>query len=139
MFRGLVPFVKNTRDMESFLDKMFHESFDLSPSVTDIKVDIKELDSEYLLEAEVPGVNKDQINIDYQNNYLTISVENVNEVNEERENYIRRERSVGRTSRSFYVENIQHEGIQAKYENGLLKVILPKDKNAPKRKSIDIQ
>lgn len=139
MFRSLVPFVKNTRDMESFFDRMLHDNLGLSPAVTDMKVDIKELENQYLLEAEIPGVNKDQINIDYENNYLTISVENIHEVNEEKENYIRKERRVGKTSRSFYVENIRYEDIQAKYENGLLKVTLPKDGNSPKRKRIDIQ
>lgn len=125
--------------MESFFDRMFHDNFGLAPAVTDMKVDIKELENQYLLEAEIPGVNKDQINIDYRDNYLTISVENIQEVNEEKENYIRKERRVGKTSRSFYVENIRYEDIKAKYENGLLKVTLPKDENAPKRKRIDIQ
>ncbi|QEK12854.1 Hsp20/alpha crystallin family protein [Crassaminicella thermophila] len=139
MFRGLIPFSNGSRDVENFFEKMFEDHFGFPTLSTGMKVDIKENEKEYILEAEIPGANKEQIHIDYQNNYLTISVENINEVKEERENYIRRERKVGKSSRSFYIENIQHDNIFAKYENGILKVVLPKDENHRKRKRIEIQ
>ncbi len=140
MFGDLVPFNRRAREIESFFDKMFDSDFPfsfLNPS--DMKVDIKEYEKEYVLEAEIPGVNKEQIHIDYQQNYLTISVENREELNEERKNYIRRERKFGRSSRSFYVEGIQEDKISAKYENGILTVLLPKSKDAKPRKRIEIQ
>jgi HSP20 family protein len=140
MFGDLVPFNRRAREIESFFDKMFDSDFPfsfLNPS--DMKVDIKEYEKEYVLEAEIPGVNKEQIHIDYQQNYLTISVENREELSEERKNYIRRERKFGRSSRSFYVEGIQEDKISAKYENGILTVLLPKSKDAKPRKRIEIQ
>lgn len=142
MFRGLVPF-RNSNNIERAFDRMlrdFHDDFGLSALTSDIKVDIRETDKDYVLEADIPGVNKEQIHVDYDNNYLTVSVENVQEVNNEGKNYIRKERKVGRTSRSFYVENIREDQIIAKYDNGVLKVQLPKDENAKTKKNkIEIQ
>lgn len=139
MFGGLVPFNRRTREMENIFEKMLYEDFGLSSLSTGMRVDIKEEENQYILEAEIPGVDKEQIHIDYRNDYLTISVENRVEVNEERDHYIRRERKMGRTSRSFYVENIRSEGIQAKYHNGILKIVLPKDENKKTAKRIEIQ
>lgn len=139
MFGGLVPFNRRTREIENIFERMLHEDFGLPALSTGMRVDIKEEEKQYVLEAEIPGVDKEQINIDYRNDYLTISVENTEELNEERDHYIRRERKMGRTSRSFYVENIRSEGIQAKYENGILKIVLPKDENKKTTKRIEIQ
>ncbi|HHY90630.1 MAG TPA: Hsp20/alpha crystallin family protein [Clostridiales bacterium] len=140
MFGNLVPFNRRGREIENFFDRMFDSDFPfsfLNPS--DMKVDIKENEKEYILEAEIPGVNKEQIHVDYQQNYLTIAVENREEINEERKNYIRRERKIGRSSRSFYVEGIEEDNISAKYENGILTVLLPKSKDAKPHKRIEIQ
>lgn len=139
MFGGLVPFGRRTREMENIFERMLQEDFGLSAISTGMRVDIKEEEKAYVLEAEIPGAEKEQISIDYRNDYLTISVENKVEVNEERENYIRKERKMGKTSRSFYVENIRSEDIQAKYENGILKVLLPKDEHKKTSKRIEIQ
>ncbi len=140
MFNSLVPFSRNLHNFDSLVSRLFDDSFNLPNTLpSDLKVDIKDNESEYILEAEVPGVNKEQIKVDYQNNYLTIGIESRNEVNEENENYIRKERSSRRMSRSFYIEDINQENIRASYENGILKIQLPKDKKAPTRKSIEIQ
>lgn len=140
MFNSLVPFSRRSmQNIDSLFDKFFDDSFNLPYVSSNMKVDIKDNETQYVIEAEIPGVNKEQIKVDYQNNYLTIGVESLNEVNEEKENYIRRERSSSKMSRSFYIENIDHEDIQASYENGVLKVMLPKDKKAPSKKTIEIQ
>ncbi len=140
MFGNLVPFSKGRRDIENLFDKFFQDDFGFFPITTSgIKVDIVENDKEYIVNAEIPGVNKEQININYQQNYLTLSVENEDEIKEEKANYIRKERRSGKMSRSFYIENIQEDSIKAKYENGLLQIILPKDGNAKPKKRISIE
>ncbi|RKD34712.1 Hsp20/alpha crystallin family protein [Thermohalobacter berrensis] len=135
----LVPFNRRMREIEKMFDKMVSDNFLNITSLNDIRVDIKENDNEYLLEAEIPGVEKEQIEIKYNNNYLTISVERKDEIKEEKENYIRRERRMGKTSRSFYVDGVDEDKIKAKYNNGILKITLPKSKNNRKGRSIDIQ
>ncbi|KXG75478.1 Hsp20/alpha crystallin family protein [Thermotalea metallivorans] len=139
MFGGLVPFGRRPRDLEQFFERMLQDDFGLGYFSTGIKVDVKENDKNFVVEAEIPGVNKDQIHLDYNNEYLTISVEDNQEIREERENYIRRERRSGRMSRSLYVGNIDEDQISAKYVNGVLTVTLPKTKNAKARKRIDIE
>ncbi|KAB3529201.1 Hsp20/alpha crystallin family protein [Alkaliphilus serpentinus] len=140
MFRDLVPFNRGRKEMESFFDRFFHnDGFMPVSSGMGMKVDIKENDNEYLVEAEIPGVDKEAIQLDYQNGYLTISVENNEEYNEERENYIRKERRSGRVSRSFYVEDINEEKIEAQYRDGILKITLPKSGEKKKKNRIEIQ
>jgi len=107
-------------------------------SANPIKADIKESENEYIIEAEMPGVKKDEIKLNYKDDILTISYEKEEKSEEEKDNYIRRERSYGTCSRSFYVENIDSEGIKAKHENGILSITLPKD-NSKKEKNKTIE
>lgn len=140
MFNNLVPFqTRRTRDIDTLFDRFLQDSF-FTPSVNSgIKVDIKEEDNQYLLEAEIPGVKKDQIKVDYDRNYLTISVEQQEEINEEKDHYICRERRLGKTSRTFHAKDIDPDGIEAAYEDGVLKVTLPKTKEAQRKTSIEIK
>ncbi len=91
-----------------------------------IRADIKENDSEYIVEAELPGVTKEEIVVEFKEDVLTISGQKQKEIDEEKENYVRRERKLGKVSRSFYVQNIHSDGITADYKDGVLKIILPK-------------
>ena len=75
-------------------------------------------------------MKKEDINIEYNQNYLTISAKKNDEKEEKKENYIRKERSYGEVSRSFYVGNVDKEQIKAKFENGVLEVTLPKEQKA---------
>jgi len=103
------------------------------------RADIKENEKEYIVEAELPGFNKDDIQIDLVDDRLTISARKNEEVNEERDNYIRRERRVGQVSRSFWVSGIKNDEVKAEYKNGLLRIILPKDNEGNRRgRRIDI-
>lgn len=123
---------------EDFFDDVFFPGF--FPAGNPIRADIRETDKEYIIEAEVPGARKEDIRIDLKDDVLTISVQRNEVINEERENYIRRERRYGTCSRSFYVDNIRPDDVKAKYNDGILTIILPK---AESRKSsgrrIDIQ
>lgn len=132
---GLTPYGKNQNlsrqhdpwDFGGFMEDFFKDSaFPAFYGGRDIKVDIREDEKEYIVEAELPGANKDEINIDLHNDQLTISVQKNEQVNEEQNNYIRRERRSSSLSRSFYIENVMEENVNAKFENGLLTIVLPK-------------
>lgn len=124
---GIEKKSKDIFDVERLFESFFNDSF--FPTLYgsgNMKVDIMENEKEYLLEAELPGVQKHEIGIDLRDDRLTISVQRNEEINEEQENYIRRERKTGALSRVFYISNVKQEGVKAKYANGILKVTLPK-------------
>jgi len=122
---------------ENFFNDSFFSAFSSSHS---IKADIRENEKEYIVDAEIPGAKKEDIKLDLRDDTLIISVEQSEQVNEERENYIRRERRYGSVSRSFCVENVKNEAVTAKYDNGILSIVLPKDeKGRNNRHRIEIQ
>ncbi|WP_088186132.1 Hsp20/alpha crystallin family protein [Desulfosporosinus sp. FKA] len=104
-----------------------------------LKVDIRDNINEYILEADLPNVNKENLNVSFEDNVLTISVEQDKQVKEEKENYIRRERYPQSISRKFVFDGIKSDGIQAKYENGVLVVTLPKRVVQDTNRKIEIQ
>jgi HSP20 family protein len=91
------------------------------------KVDVKDHEKEYVVEAELPGVKKEDITLNIENDLLSISVNTTMEKNEERKQYIRKERSFGSYSRNFRLDGIKEEGVRAEYKDGILSVYLPKD------------
>ena len=135
MFK-LVPYRKNTLSrtediFNDFFDGFFNDDFFTPMRALDnrfggFKVDVSEQDDKFLIEADLPGIDKENVKIEYDNKYLTISArrEESKEVNEE--NYLRRERQCGEYRRSFYIDNIQSEDIDATFKNGVLKVELRK-------------
>ncbi|TDX51668.1 Hsp20/alpha crystallin family protein [Orenia marismortui] len=98
------------------------------------KTDIRKRKNDYLIQAELPGVKKEDINVEVDEDYLTISAIILEINTEENESYIRKERRKGRFQRNFQLQNIKKEEIEAKYENGLLEVILPKENATSKEK-----
>lgn len=97
-----------------------------------MRTDVKETDQGYELDIDLPGFKKEDVKAQLKNGYLTIqAAQNVN--NEQKDNegkYIRRERFSGSVSRSFYVgEKVTEEDIHAKFEDGILKLTLPKSDN----------
>ena len=91
--------------------------------------DIKESDKGYELEMDLPGFKKDEITAELKDGYLTVSAETNTKKDEKAEDgkYIRRERYSGSCSRSFYVgDAVTEEDIKAKFENGTLKMLVPK-------------
>lgn len=94
-----------------------------------MKTDIKETEKGYSFEIEVPGYNKEDINLDLKDGYLNISVQKNFEKDEKdkKGNYVRRERHFGHTSRSYFVgKDIKEEDIKAKLDNGILNIEVPK-------------
>jgi len=104
-------------------------------------VDIKDTPSAVLVRAELPGANKEDIQVTYADNLLTIRGERRKEEKEEGVNFLRTERSYGSFSRSFTVDvPVKHDEMKARYRDGILEVILPKDMDAKRKgKNIEIQ
>ncbi|WAM32625.1 Hsp20/alpha crystallin family protein [Caldicellulosiruptor naganoensis] len=148
MLRDIIPFGRRPFDIMRRIEKEF---FDIDEWFEDffvpfekgarfMRTDIKETENEYIIEAELPGVKKEDIKIELYDNRLTIKAETKREEKEERENFIRRERRYGAFSRTFYLDNVKEDGIKAKYEDGILKIILPKEKpSKPNVRTIDIE
>ncbi len=129
----LTPFRKRREMMNNLLGgDMLREFNDfwygMAPGM---KADIKENEKEYIVEAELPGVKKENINIELKEHTLTITATQDEEKKDEGVNYVRRERRTGSTSRSFYVENVDQEGVKADYKDGILCITLPKLTETP--------
>ena len=110
-----------------------------------MKTDIKEFDDKYEVEIDLPGFKKDEIEAKLENGYLTISAAkglDKEEKNEKDGKYIRKERYSGAMSRSFYVgDELKQEDIKAKYQDGILKLSVPKEepKKVETKKHIAIE
>ena len=104
-----------------------------TPSNSIMKTDIRETDTHYELEIELPGYRKEDVQAELKDGYLVISAKN-ERVTEDTGNkeYIRRERFYGTSSRSFYVgKDIRQEDISARFENGVLMLSVPKHVQKP--------
>ena len=132
--------MKNEREVKLFDDEGFDifkpfNIFNL-PIIRDeekvehaMRTDIKENDNDYTLEMEMPGYDKNNIDVQLKKGYLTVSAERHENKDEKdkKGNYIRRERIYGKASRSFYVgENVKEQDIDAKLEHGILTVVITK-------------
>ena len=131
-----------SRRYDEFYDLMnqfFDRSVPLSKAFADIKVDIEDKDNEYIVEADMPGVLKKDIHLDLEDSYLQIEVQRKQEINKEDKNYIRKERSFSSLKRSVYLANVQKEGIEAKLDNGVLIIHIPKKPKQQQKIGIEIK
>lgn len=122
----------------NIFDDLFNAPFFTRNEANMMKTDIKEHDGGYELTVDLPGVKKEDIKAELNDGYLTISAENNTNKDEKDENgkYICRERYSGSYSRSFYVgEAITEEDIKAKFENGTLKLDIPKKEALPEKQN----
>ena len=110
------------RELENF-EKSFFGDFSGG-----FRTDIKDKGDHFELEADLPGVKKEDIAVDIDGDCLTISAQRDSQREEknDQEQYVRRERSYGSYSRSFDISNVKSEEISGSYENGVLKLVLPK-------------
>lgn len=97
-------------------------------SIAEFKTDIRDTGSAYELEADLPGFKKEDIHIDLEGDYLTISASrnDSKEEKDEKGNYVRRERCYGSFTRSFDISGIKADEITAEYSDGVLKLNMPK-------------
>ena len=109
-----------------------------------MKTDVRETDSGYELDIDLPGFKKDEVKLDLKDGYLTISaVKGLDRDEKDKQGrYIRQERYAGQCSRSFYVgDSIQPADVHAKFEDGILKLTLPKaaQEKLPEHNTIAIE
>ena len=100
-------------------------------SLGELKTDIKDTGDSYTLEADLPGFKKEDIHVDVKDNTLSITAERHSEFEqkEKKNSFLRCERSFGSYSRSFDLSGVKADEIKAKYENGVLKLTMPKKEN----------
>ncbi len=150
MFR-LVPYgrnqaAKNSDNFFNLMDDFFSDDFFGNGFVLtkfgkfdSFKIDVKDLETEYLIEADLPGVKKEDVTVDYRDNKLVIRVSSNEEVNEEKEHYIHRERRQSQMERSFYMKDVKADEITAKLEEGVLAIHAPKLAEVDDTHKIEIQ
>lgn len=120
-----------------FFDRVFHDFFGNSINHFDnFSTDVIDKGDSYLLQAELPGFQKEEIKVDLDRETLTVSATHKEEKKDEKDNYIRQERSYRSYCRSFHIPGIRKENIAAAYNNGVLEITLPKENGVveePKR------
>ena len=139
---------------ENLFDEFFDNNFGMFPMWNGrnplygkhaknlMKTDVRETENTYEVDIDLPGFKKDEISVDLKDGYLTISASKGLDKDEsdKKGKYIRQERYAGACSRSFYVGDVKPEDVSAKYEDGILKISVPKEskKELPKRSTIAI-
>jgi HSP20 family protein len=122
-----------SRLFESFLNEAQGEEVSNRSWVP--PVDIQETGEAYRLQAELPGLTRDDINITLENNVLRLTGERKFERDAKKENFQRIERTYGAFSRAFALpQQVNSEGVQASFENGVLTITVPKAEQAKPRK-----
>ena len=143
-------FGENLMDMFNDFDRDFFRGFNRPEQMLYgknaqrmMKTDVKETDGGYELDVDLPGFKKEEIHLELENGYLTISAEkSLENSNEKNGKVLRQERYSGTMSRSFYVgSGVTEEDIKARYENGVLSLSIPKKnvQNVPEKKTILIE
>ena len=123
-----------------YLDDLFDAFSPMSrmPKMDLMRCDIYEKDGKVHIEMDVPGYNKEDINVDVEDGVLTIEAKKENEVVDEDKNYYRKERVSGSFKRQFNVGEIDDNEIKAKFNNGVLEVSFPKEVKRETKRKIDI-
>ena len=141
---------------ENLFDDFFDDDFSMFPALTGhnplygkhaknlMKTDVRETENTYELDIDLPGFKKDEISIDLKDGYLSISAAKGLDRDQEdkKGKYIRQERYAGACSRSFFVgEGVEPKEVSAKFEDGILKISLPKQvkKELPQSPRIAIE
>lgn len=136
--------VPRRSNFDLFDDFFRGDDFFKRPEANLMKTDIKETKDKYIIEMDLPGYSKENINLSLNHGYLEVSakVEKVEDSSEDTK-YVHKERYYGECSRNFYVgEDINEEGIEAEFNNGILKINVPKkleEEKLPETKKIEIK
>lgn len=124
-------------------DDLFDDNFFNKKEKNLMKTDIKEKKDRYTIEMDLPGFEKENIKLELNNGYLTITGKQENKIDEEEEKYVHKERFYGECTRSFFVgDNVKEEDIDAEFKNGTLKIDIPKkeeQKEIQETKQIEIK
>lgn len=138
----MIPRKRNEFDL--FNDFFGGDDFFSGRESSIMKTDIKEKKDKYIIEMDLPGYEKENINLSLKDGYLEVTAKvTKEETNEEKERFVHKERFYGHCARSFYVgEQVTEKDIHAEFKNGILKVDIPKieeKKELPEAKRIEIE
>lgn len=132
----LMPSIFGENLFDDFMDGFPFGSYKNPSSFNSLmKTDIRDMEQSYELDIDMPGFRKEDIKAELKNGYLTIEAQTSrdNDEKDEKGRYIRRERYSGSCQRSFYVgKDVAQEDIKARFENGILKLTIPKKEALPK-------
>ena len=137
----LMPFNRKENNLFDYFDN-FEKNFfgDMTQGISAFRTDVIDDGDNYIVKAELPGFDKNDINIGIEGNNLTISAQRNEENEDKKDNYIYKERRYGSFARSFDVSNIKSDEITADYKNGILSLNLPKREEAvPQSHRIEIK
>ena len=138
--KEIKEFQRGFENLNSFLDSFIGENAALNGIDFEPLVNTREGEYAYHVELDLPGMKKEDINVDVKDNIVTISGERKTKEEIEKEDYYRIESSYGRFERSFTLpENVDIENIHAESQDGVLEVIIPKKKIENKSKKIEIK
>lgn len=119
---------KLVRRRKGFFDDLFDDFFQTPTTTGVLKTDVVEKNDIYELRVDVPGLEKDEINIKLEKGYLCLSVNKTQSSETEDDYYLRRERITSSASRKFYIgEGLNEEEIEAKLDKGVLTISVPKE------------
>lgn len=123
------------REVDSLFDRFFNRAGDDgSSAVWAPQTDLLETDEDFQLRLDVPGMSKEDIDINLQNGTLTVSGERTSERTDEGDDYVRVERAFGNLHRTFTLPDaVDHENIEATYEDGVLSIHVPKTEESTRR------
>lgn len=144
----LIPFNRNNelmpsgfRSFSGMLDDFFSDEFPTRRSlIADIfKVDVREDESHYFVEAELPGVKKEDIHVALSEGCLKVSVAHEEKTEEKKQNYLHQERRFESMERNILLKDAKEDGIRAVLKDGILEVAIPKKKSDGSAKRIEIE
>lgn len=125
--RNLIDFDERLDNFHNRLDDLFYGNImGENLRMDTFKLDIEEKKQQYVVSAEMPGINKDEIDIEINNDRLTITVERKTETDVEEKNYIHKERRFSSMQRSVYLNDIDEGEIEANLTDGVLTIAIPK-------------
>ncbi len=128
-------------DMTRMMEQFFEDPFErVSQRLQNtFRIDIQDLEHAYRVEAELPGIQKEEVKLDYRDGILSICVTHTQDQEEKEEQYIRRERRISSMSRTIHLPDVRVGEIDAHLNNGLLVIDLPKTDKAEKRVEIEVK
>lgn len=145
---GLIPFNwkkhnlvnPETYDFNNMLEDFFNDDFPFRRNLQNdsFKIDLQENEKEYVVEAELPGFTKENVNLSFEDGRLKISVKKEESTEEKNKNYIHRERKLSSMERVILLSDVAESEVKAKLDNGVLTINIPKKIKAEKSMKIEI-
>jgi HSP20 family protein len=142
---GLIPFNKrgdlSTDRLFNMMDDFFNDAWLPRRNLLSdtFKVDVRDNEGDYTIEADLPGVKKEEVNLELNEGKLTIAVVRNEQVEDDKKGYIHKERRYSSMQRSVYLADADSENVNAKLNDGVLTVVIPKKSQIDYKKRIEIQ